>query len=51
MSRYPDTRFVLISPENCASPGYLRENMVKAGVPFTEVRRLEDVIVRWIFCT
>ena len=44
MSRYPDTRFVLISPEELRIPGYLRENMVKAGVPFTEVRRLEDVI-------
>jgi aspartate carbamoyltransferase catalytic subunit len=44
MSRYPGVRFVLISPEELRIPGYLKENMHKAGVPFTEVRRLEDVI-------
>jgi len=44
MSRYPDTRFVLISPEELRIPAYLRDNMVKAGVPFTEVRKLEDVM-------
>jgi aspartate carbamoyltransferase catalytic subunit len=44
MARYPGVRFVLISPEELRIPGYLKENMHKAGVPFTEVRRLEDVI-------
>ncbi len=44
MGRYPGTRFVLISPEELRIPNYLRENMVKMGAAFTEVRRLEDVI-------
>ncbi|MDD3213401.1 MAG: aspartate carbamoyltransferase [Eubacteriales bacterium] len=44
MSRYPNTRFVLISPEELRIPPYLRENMHNAGVPFTEVEKLEDVI-------
>ncbi len=44
VSRYPGVRFVLISPDELCIPGYLKENMHKAGVPFTEVRRLEDVI-------
>ena len=44
MSRYPDITFVLISPEELRIPGYLREDMRRSGVPFTEVERLEDVI-------
>jgi aspartate carbamoyltransferase catalytic subunit len=44
MSRYEGVRFVLISPEELRIPAYLRENMTRAGVPFTEVHRLEDVI-------
>ncbi|MCE5344155.1 MAG: aspartate carbamoyltransferase [Eubacteriales bacterium] len=43
-SRYPGVRFALISPQELCIPEYLRENMRKAGVSFTEVRRLEDVI-------
>ena len=44
MSRYPEVSFVLISPEELRIPGYLRENMNKAGVPLMEVTRLENVI-------
>jgi len=44
MARYKSIRFVLISPEELRIPEYLREGMKAAGVPFTEVERLEDVI-------
>ncbi len=44
MCRYPGVRFVLISPEELRIPGYLRENMRRANVPFTEVENLEAVI-------
>ena len=44
MSRYPEISFVLISPEELRIPGYLRENMHRAGVPLMEVEKLEDVI-------
>jgi aspartate carbamoyltransferase catalytic subunit len=44
MARYKSIRFVLISPEELRVPEYLREGMKSAGVPFTEVERLEDVI-------
>ena len=44
MSRYEGVRFVLISPEELRIPAYLRENMIRTGVPFVEVRKLDDVI-------
>ncbi len=44
MSRYEGVSFVLISPEELRIPTYLRENMVRADVPFVEVRKLEEVI-------
>ena len=44
MSRYAGVSFVLISPEELRIPGYLRDNMRKADVPFMEVEKLEDVI-------
>lgn len=44
MSRYPGVSFVLISPQELRIPAYLRENMHRAGVPFVEVEKLEDVI-------
>lgn len=44
MARYKSIRFVLISPNELRIPDYLRESMRKAGVPFTEVEKLEDVI-------
>ena len=44
MSRYQGVSFVLISPDELRIPAYLREHMQKAGVPFMEVQKLEDVI-------
>ena len=43
--RYPDIKFVLISPEELRIPSYIREDVLRANnVPFTEVERLEDAI-------
>ncbi len=43
--RYPDIRFVLISPPELVVPGYIRDDVLTArGIPFTEVTNLEDVM-------
>ena len=43
--RYPNIRFVLISPEELRLPSYIKEDVLQAaGVSFTEVIRLEDAI-------
>lgn len=43
--RYPDIRFVLISPEELRIPSYIREDVLtRQKVPFEEVERLEDAI-------
>ncbi|MGN0485204.1 MAG: aspartate carbamoyltransferase [Lachnospiraceae bacterium] len=43
--RYPNIRFVLISPEELRVPGYIRDDVLrKNNVPFEEVERLEDAI-------
>lgn len=43
--RYPNIRFVLISPEELRVPGYIREDVLeKNQVPYEEVERLEDAI-------
>lgn len=45
LSRYPEVRFVLISPEELVIPDYVRKEILqKNGIPFREVRRLEDAI-------
>ncbi len=44
MARYQDIRFVLISPNELRIPDYLRESMQKAGVPYAEVEKLEEVM-------
>ena len=44
MMRYPNVRFVLISPRELPVPDYIREELVAKGIPFTEARRLEDEI-------
>ena len=45
MSRYEGVRFVLISPEELAIPGYIKyEVMEKQGVPYTETHDLEAVM-------
>ncbi len=43
--RYPDIRFVLISPEELRIPSYIREDVLTANnVPFTEVERLDEAM-------
>ncbi|MFP3153633.1 aspartate carbamoyltransferase [Lachnospiraceae bacterium ZAX-1] len=43
--RYPNIRFILISPEELRVPGYIREDVLKKNnVPFEEVERLEDAM-------
>lgn len=45
MSRYPDNKFVLISPKELQIPEYITEQVFKkAGVKFVEEERLENVI-------
>lgn len=43
--RYPDIRFVLISPEELRLPSYIRSDVLdKMNVPYEEVERLEDAL-------
>ena len=43
--RYPNVKFVLISPEELRIPDYIREDVLKAsGHEFEEVIRLEDAL-------
>ena len=43
--RYPNIRFVLISPEELRVPSYIREDVLRKNqVPFQEVERLEDAM-------
>ncbi len=43
--RYPNIRFVLISPEELRIPSYIREDILRANqIPFEEVERLEDAM-------
>jgi aspartate carbamoyltransferase catalytic subunit len=44
MKRYPNVKFVLISPEELSIPQYLREMLINENYNFEEVRKLEDVI-------
>ena len=44
MSRYPGVRFVLISPPELRLPGYLIEDLREKGIPFEELKRMEDAI-------
>ena len=45
MIRYPNVRFVLISPEELRVPSYIREDVLaKNNVPYKEVVRLEDAL-------
>lgn len=45
--RYEDVRFVLISPEELRTPGYiLKEVLSPSGHPFEEVRRMEEAMPR-----
>ncbi len=43
--RYPNVRFVLISPEELRVPEYIREDVLeKNHIPFQEVEKLEDAM-------
>ena len=43
--RYPNIKFVLISPEELRLPGYMRKYVLdKQDVPYKEVERLEDAL-------
>ncbi len=43
--RYPNVKFVLISPEELKIPSYIREDVLKANnIPFMELERLEDAM-------
>ena len=43
--RYPNVKFVLISPEELRLPSYIREDVLaQNNVPFKEVVRLEDAL-------
>lgn len=43
--RYPNVKFVLISPEELRIPSYIREEVLRANnIPFKEVERLEDAM-------
>lgn len=43
--RYPNVKFVLISPDELRIPSYIREDVLKKhNIPFTELERLEDAI-------
>lgn len=45
MIRYPDVKFVMISPQELKIPSYLREDVLNAGnIPYKEVDVLEDVM-------
>lgn len=45
MVRYPNTRFVLISPDELKIPAYLREETLDAQhIPYQETKSLEDVL-------
>ena len=45
MSRYPNNKFVFISPDELKVPEYITEGILKpAGIEYVEAKRLEDVL-------
>ena len=42
--RYPDIRFVLISPEELRLPDYMISRLEQAGVPYRQVERIEEAL-------
>ena len=44
MSRYPGTKFVLISPDELKIPDSVRNDLESAGIPYVETKSLEDAI-------
>ena len=44
MCRYPNTKFVLIAPDELKIPGYLRDKLDKLNIPYTETPDLESAM-------
>ena len=44
LSLYENIKFILISPKELQVPDYIKENLIKNNIPFTEVEQMEDVI-------
>ncbi|MGT2772057.1 aspartate carbamoyltransferase [Streptococcus marimammalium] len=44
MLRYPNVKFVLISPQELQVPDYMKEKITQAGAQWTEVEKLEDAM-------
>lgn len=42
MSRYANTEFILISPDELKIPGYLKQELTKKGVKFRETQSLDE---------
>ncbi len=42
--RYPDVRFVFVSPEELRVPDYITDMLKERGIPYEEVIRLENVL-------
>ena len=44
MSRFENIRFLFISPEELKMPEYIKDDLTRKGVPFTEMRDLAQAI-------
>ncbi|MDR1066321.1 MAG: aspartate carbamoyltransferase [Clostridiales bacterium] len=44
IARYPNNRFIFVAPNELRIPGYIRQILIKNGVPFSETSTLEAVI-------
>lgn len=44
MLRYPNVKFVLISPKELQVPDYMKEKMTQAGAEWVEVEKLEEAM-------
>ena len=44
LSLYENIKFILISPKELQVPDYIKENLIKNNIPFTEVEQMEEVI-------
>jgi aspartate carbamoyltransferase catalytic subunit len=44
MLRYPENRFILISPEELRVPSYIRDELDAAGVEWKQVEHMEEVM-------
>ena len=44
LARYEGTRFILVSPPELRVPEYIREDLIRRNIPFSEIPHLEDAI-------